>query len=69
MNLGFKVAFFHDDVFVSRLQGRVLFLQLLVLPSSPSVLKPDGNLTRVKAKLGGEPVLLLRLELMLVTEI
>lgn len=51
MNLGFKLAFLNDDVFVSFLQGGVLFLQLLVLPASPSVLKPNSDLTRVKTKL------------------
>ena len=68
MNLGFKFEFLHDDGFVSLLQRGVLFLQLLLLRTSPSVLIPYSDLTRVDSKLESELVLLLRLEFLLVSE-
>jgi hypothetical protein len=51
------------------LQTGVLFLQFLVLPTSPPVLKPNSNLAWFKTQFRSEPVLSLGLQLVFITEV
>lgn len=64
-DLIFKTAIMNNVSVMLRLQLRVFLLQLLVLPSSPSVLKPDSNLPRIKPQLRGKLVFPLGLQFVL----
>lgn len=67
--LTFQATFLERGVFVHFFKVRVLFLQFLVLPTSSSVLEPDGNLSRVETKLHCEPVLPFGLQFVLTPKV